>query len=1026
MKVGNDGTYRIDGVDISTLVDGDITVAASATDRNGNSVNDSETEVLITNTPPLAQDDNYTVIQGLHAEYFGYTEGTDGANLTNLSLVRSFIDGRTADATFNATRLNYGPLNNANGLGSGTNLQSFIGSNGNSISTDPGNTSDAIIKMSGFIEMAAGEYRFRVTADDGYSIRINGVVVAEFNNIQPSNTNEGISFTIATEHAGPQHIEIIYWDQAGEARLQVELSQDGGAYAVVGGNDLYHVPAGSPLVVDGGQSLTIEASTLLDNDNDPNSDPLSITSVQDAVNGSVSLNANGQVIFTPTSGFYGDASFSYTVSDGNGGSDTATVTIKVNRPDGIVQVGGGGNQDNGDNSIPGSDGDDVLLGDVGGVQQSINPGMNYNIVLLADVSTSMNATRMSLLEGALKSFVPTLLSHVLGADGIAGTADDAQINIALIPFGNNAGAAVTNSAGVPLNASIISLNSSNISQLIGTNQAIDNLSTRSGTQYTNYEAGFKEAVDWLQSMQNAGYNADSNFENLTFFMTDGVPTRYLNDDNTIGGSGTSVTQDIFNESVNAFHNGAGDSSVGLSTISKVQAIGITIDADETYLKFFDNTNVTGTETPPFPALETLANFSTSNPGPLASTSNWHDVGTGNNAGKATLSYTGSNAALSLLIDDNNNNSAGAAVVASDAFTVSTDGATLSFNYTQSGRQNSSDVFSWKLQKLQTNPDDSTTWTDVAGSSGSYSGNSTSQQTANIAAVDAGEYRFILTVTDGSSSSNYRVAIDNVQMMVPLPLPVGQAQIITNESQLTEALQGGGVSNDPAAVGNDTILGGSGNDIIFGDVINTDDLPWGVNGNPSKPDDLSNGSGVNALKEFLELKNGIAPSDQDLYDYIRSNHDQFNVAGDTRGGNDELNGGKGNDILYGQGGNDVLIGGEGDDILFGGAGKDTFVWQQDDVGRDVIKDFTRSGSDKDLIDLSDLLSDVAETDLTNYLRLDTDSSSLLISTTGTFGKGGQADITIQVENSGGHAFTSSDTINSLIAGGDLTLVKTNQD
>jgi Ca2+-binding RTX toxin-like protein len=141
------------------------------------------------------------------------------------------------------------------------------------------------------------------------------------------------------------------------------------------------------------------------------------------------------------------------------------------------------------------------------------------------------------------------------------------------------------------------------------------------------------------------------------------------------------------------------------------------------------------------------------------------------------------------------------------------------------------------------------------------------------------------------------------------------------------------------------------------------------------------------------------------------------------GTDTLNGGTGNDYLNSGAGNDILIGGEGDDILFGGSGADTFVWQSGDLGNDVIKDFNSSEGDR--IDLRDLLSTVDEADLSNYLRLDTDSSSLLISTTGAFGTGGAADITIKVENAGGNVYNSSDAISSLIAGGDL-LIKTPQD
>src|SRR5690606_13225168 len=104
------------------------------------------------------------------------------------------------------------------------------------------------------------------------------------------------------------------------------------------------------------------------------------------------------------------------------------------------------------------------------------------------------------------------------------------------------------------------------------------------------------------------------------------------------------------------------------------------------------------------------------------------------------------------------------------------------------------------------------------------------------------------------------------------------------------------------------------------VINTDNLPWGVDGNPAKPEgEFPAGSGLSALEKFLELKNGVAPTTAELYEYIKAHHEQFNAPGDSRGGDDRLDGGDGNDTLYGQGGDDTLIGGRGDDILVGGKG-----------------------------------------------------------------------------------------------------------
>jgi hypothetical protein len=90
----------------------------------------------------------------------------------------------------------------------------------------------------------------------------------------------------------------------------------------------------APVAVDDSYStnedtaLVIAAAALTANDTDVEGGALSVTSVQGAVNGTVSLVA-GTITFTPTANYAGPASFTYTVSDGNGGSATGIVTISV-------------------------------------------------------------------------------------------------------------------------------------------------------------------------------------------------------------------------------------------------------------------------------------------------------------------------------------------------------------------------------------------------------------------------------------------------------------------------------------------------------------------------------------------------------------------------------------------------------------------------------------------------------------------------------------------------------------------------
>ncbi len=86
-------------------------------------------------------------------------------------------------------------------------------------------------------------------------------------------------------------------------------------------------------------ALTITASTLLANDTDPNGDTLTITGVSNAVNGTVTFNAQTNIItFTPTAGYTGVASFDYSVSDGRNGTATATVDLTVNAPSTSVSL----------------------------------------------------------------------------------------------------------------------------------------------------------------------------------------------------------------------------------------------------------------------------------------------------------------------------------------------------------------------------------------------------------------------------------------------------------------------------------------------------------------------------------------------------------------------------------------------------------------------------------------------------------------------------------------------------------------
>ncbi|NTX88885.1 retention module-containing protein [Pseudomonas sp. UMA643] len=298
----------------------------SVKDSNGafdSTPNKLTVNVTPVNDDPVAVNDHY-LVGGLQGNYWGYRENTDGNNLTSLSMVSAFIAKNTPSATFTATALDYGN-GVSNNLGGDKQLQKFLGSDAASLSTDPANTSDAIVQLTGLVNLAAGNYTFKVTADDGYSIRIDGVEVAKVDANQSANTLVSPVFTVA--QGGNHQIEILYWDQGGNAQLKVELAPAGGSHSVLGGSSLSHPLA--ELVTNEDTALTIAANTLLGNDSDIDGDSLSILSVQGAVNGTVKLE-NGNVVFTPAKDVNGTGSFTYTVSDGHGGTSTASVTVGIN------------------------------------------------------------------------------------------------------------------------------------------------------------------------------------------------------------------------------------------------------------------------------------------------------------------------------------------------------------------------------------------------------------------------------------------------------------------------------------------------------------------------------------------------------------------------------------------------------------------------------------------------------------------------------------------------------------------------
>lgn len=69
--------------------------------------------------------------------------------------------------------------------------------------------------------------------------------------------------------------------------------------------------------------------SVLANDTDPNGDKISVKTVTQGSFGTVSINPDGTVSYTPGSGFTGSDSFNYTIADVAGLTSTASVSVKL-------------------------------------------------------------------------------------------------------------------------------------------------------------------------------------------------------------------------------------------------------------------------------------------------------------------------------------------------------------------------------------------------------------------------------------------------------------------------------------------------------------------------------------------------------------------------------------------------------------------------------------------------------------------------------------------------------------------------
>ncbi len=176
------------------------------------------------------------------------------------------------------------------------------------------------------------------------------------------------------------------------------------------------------------------------------------------------------------------------------GADTASVSVRD-----YEFVSG----THGDNNIVGSDDNDVIVGDVQGLQ--IVEGQDYNIAFMLDTSGSMGYD-VGRAVTELKTVLNTLIESASGPHS-------GKVNVLLTTFSTESKQVLE-----------LDLSSDNAKSQV---ESILAAIVKRGDGNTNYEAGFQSALNWFDS-------ADSGATNLSYFISDGRPNQAtVNDANNI-------------------------------------------------------------------------------------------------------------------------------------------------------------------------------------------------------------------------------------------------------------------------------------------------------------------------------------------------------------------------------------------------------------------------------------------------------------------------------------------------------------
>lgn len=275
-----------------------------------------------TNVPPVANDDAISVQEGSAGYTFDPRPNDTDSNGGTLEVV-GHTDGDRGTVSRTTTSLTYDVAQTANGPGTDTFVYSL---------KDPAGASDTAVVAVTITNVAPN------AVNDALSAQTQTLITFDPRSNDSDPGPDALYITGITQPAhgtaGFTPTSLFYISAngyTGTDSFTYTLSDPDGGADTATVSVTVSAANHPPVANDDGLTVAVSGSRTIDprtNDTDPNGNPLTITGKTDGAHGTVTFSGSS-VTYTPASGYAGSDGFTYTVSDGAGGTDTANVLVSV-------------------------------------------------------------------------------------------------------------------------------------------------------------------------------------------------------------------------------------------------------------------------------------------------------------------------------------------------------------------------------------------------------------------------------------------------------------------------------------------------------------------------------------------------------------------------------------------------------------------------------------------------------------------------------------------------------------------------